>query len=281
MTAPKGVDLPYFDMLLKQIGEGNAAVEEAFGRHVHYGYWENPRAARADGADFGEATENLSRALCQAGGIANGQSVLDAGCGFGGTIAHMNENYSDMKLTGLNLDPRQLERARTKVLARPGNEIAFVEGDACKMPLPDQGFDRVMAVECIFHFPSRKDFFEEARRVLKPGGTLTLCDFVPSPALVPFTSIRLPGNLSRGFYGKCNLTYTRRDYRQLAEKTGFKVLSERNITDNIRPTFKYLWGLSRKTKGGHGAAAYVETGALQALSRVRLLKYELYAYQKA
>lgn len=280
MDARKGVDLPYFDVLLKQLKDGNAAVEEAFGRHVHYGYWENPSAARKDGSDFGEAAENLSRAMCQGGRVANGQSVLDAGCGFGGTIAHMNENYSDMKLTGLNIDPRQLERARGKVIARPGNTITFVEGDACKMPLPDQAFDRVMAVECIFHFPSRKDFFAEARRVLKPGGTLTICDFVPSPGLVPFTSIRLPGSLARGFYGKCNLTYTRRDYRQLAEKTGFKILSERNISANIRPTFRYLWGLSRKSKG-HGAAAYLETGLLQALSRVRLLKYELYAYQKA
>jgi ubiquinone/menaquinone biosynthesis C-methylase UbiE len=201
--------------------------------------------------------------MCEAAGIRDGLSVLDAGCGFGGTVAHMNENYSDMKLTGLNLDPRQLERARAKVVARPGNEIAFVEGDACKMPLPDQAFDAVMAVECIFHFPSRKAFFEEARRVLKPGGSLTICDFVPSPRLVPFTSIRPPGKLGRGFYGKCNLTCTRGKYRKLAEETGFQVASERNITSNIRPTFKYLWGLSRKGSG-YGGAAYIETGALRA-----------------
>ena len=280
MSTSKGVDLPYFDVLLKQIGDGNTAVEQGFGRHVHYGYWENPRAAKADGAAFLEAAENLSQAMCEVGGIGNAMRVLDAGCGFGGTIAHMNERYTGMQLTGLNLDPRQLERARAKVVARAGNEIEFVEGDACKMPLEDESFDRVLAVECIFHFPSRKAFFQEARRVLKPGGTLAVCDFVPSPGLVPFTSIRLPGRLSRGFYGNCNLTYTRGDYRRLARNTGFEVLSERNITANIRPTFKYIWRLAKETSYLKGSA-YLETGLLQLLSRVRLLKYEIYAYRKA
>jgi hypothetical protein len=55
---------------------------------------------------------------------------------------------------------------------------------------------------------------------------------------------------------------------------------ERNITANIRPTFKYLWGLSRKG-ASYGGAAYLETGALQALCRIGLLKYEIYAYRKA
>ncbi|HKY95500.1 MAG TPA: methyltransferase domain-containing protein, partial [Kiloniellales bacterium] len=258
MPAAKGVDLPYFDVLLKELRDGNAAVEEGFGRHVHYGYWEDPRAAKADGTDFPQAAEDLSRVMCEAAGIRDGFSVLDAGCGFGGTVAHMNERYSEMKLTGLNIDPRQLERARAKVVARPGNEIEFVEGDACKMPFADQRFDAAMAVECIFHFPSRKAFFEEARRVLKPGGTLAVCDFVPARALVPITSIRLPPKLSRGFYGSCDLTCARGDYRQLAEKTGFRILSERNITTNIRPTFRYLGNLA-----AYGRAASLETAALR------------------
>src|SRR5438034_5931485 len=44
------------------------------------------------------------------------------------------------------------------------------EADACALPFPDASFDRVLAVECIFHFPSRLRFLKEAARVLKPGG---------------------------------------------------------------------------------------------------------------
>ena len=38
----------------------------------------------------------------------------------------------------------------------------------------DAAFDRVLAVECIFHFPSRLQFLKEACRVLRPGGLLAL-----------------------------------------------------------------------------------------------------------
>ena len=45
-----------------------------------------------------------------AAGIADGQHILDVGCGFGGTVASLNENFSRVHLLGVNIDERQLER---------------------------------------------------------------------------------------------------------------------------------------------------------------------------
>jgi ubiquinone/menaquinone biosynthesis C-methylase UbiE len=50
-------------------------------------------------------------------------------------------------------------RAAAVVLPRPGNAVHFVHGDACRLPFASAVFDRVLAVECIFHFPSRRQFF--------------------------------------------------------------------------------------------------------------------------
>ena len=113
--------------------------------------------------------------------------VLDAGCGFGGTLACLQDRVERLDLTGLNIDPRQLQRAQKLVQPRPGSSLRFVAGDACALPFADASFDRVLAVECIFHFPSRAAFLAEVRRVLRPGGVLVLSDFVPASAWVPVT----------------------------------------------------------------------------------------------
>lgn len=233
---------PYFDGLLQRLAVDDARTVAAFSRHVHWGYWQDPSRAACSPEEYGAAAEELCRAVCDAAGIREGMRIVDVGCGFGGTLASMNERFSELQLVGVNIDSRQLERAAELVQPRNGNTIEFVEADAALIPLPDESFDVVLAVECVFHF-NRPRFFAEAGRLLGRGGNLTLSDFVPSErALEYLDAIDLSADEGiRWSYGDIDLSYSLSRYQELAKPNDLVLGEAIDITANTLPTYDFLY----------------------------------------
>ena len=277
------IQLPYIDYLLSELNRRNPTVEKSFGRHVHWGYWADPRSATNDDNDFARAAEQLTLELCQLAQIADGDTVLDVGCGFGGTIASLNERLHRLQLVGLNIDARQLARAGQQVQPLHGNIIEFRQGDACDLPFPSNSFHRVLAVECIFHFPSRKTFFREAARVLKPGGTLTLSDFVPSALLWPICQLgAIRGSHRINSIGRWDIRSTLGQYQRLAKQVGLVPSATRNITPNTLPTYRYLQHiLARDLPHDREARMFRHLlGLARSLGAVGLMNYDLLSFSK-
>lgn len=246
------IPIPYFDLIFEQLRAGDEEFARAFGHHVHWGYWDPPESCTGTVEDFAEAAERLCQRVCDAARPGPGQELLDCGCGFGGTVASLNQRFTGLRLVGLNIDPRQLARARERVQARPGNTIEFVCADACQLPFADASFDRVLAVECIFHFPSREKFFLEAARVLRPGGYLGLSDFVSTGT----AELKVgPEEVKRflniyGFTVPANLP----EYYRLAALAGLELYLVEDITPQVLPGYELGARLLERTHPDGGFA---------------------------
>lgn len=273
--------LPYFDQLLARFAAGDPDLERCFGRHVHWGYWPDPAVdpERAR-AGFAEAAEALSQRLLQRAAIRAGERVLDVGCGFGGTVASLNAGWQGLELTGLNLDPRQIARARRLVQPRGDNRISWLVGDACALPCPDASQDVVLAVECIFHFPSRQRFLDQVARVLRPGGRLVLSDFVPITPLARAWRLLRPAAaraVCNPTYGPVDCSWDRHHYRRQAALRGLQRVDDDDITAHTLPTYPVV----RQVFTAMGAPqAVADTARIERLSRWGLLRYRILTFRK-
>ncbi len=268
--------LPYFDQLLQRLEACDDCLGRRFGRHVHWGYWDQPRIDSAQAwAGFAEAAEALSLRLLHQARIRDGERVLDVGCGLGGTIACLNAGWQHLVLTGVNLDPRQIAVARRSVVARAGNSMAWLVADACDLPLPAASQDVVLAVECIFHFPARERFLAEVRRVLRPGGRLVLSDFVPVPPLAWLLRLLAAGRSAQVFnrtYGPVDCSWDCRRYARQARRHGLRLVGNDDITVNTLPTYGVV---ARLFEAMDLPTAVADTAAIERLSRWRWLRYRI------
>jgi ubiquinone/menaquinone biosynthesis C-methylase UbiE len=273
-------DLPYFDLLIDERQDGGE-TGQLWEQQVHWGYWENPKAAEGSRDDYIAAMKQMDAELLKAGKVADGQKLLDAGCGFGGTIQTINAAHSNMDITGLNIDPRQLAAAEAQTTAVNGNKIGWVEADACQLPFEDNTFDRVLAVECIFHFPSREKFLAEAARVLKPGGYLAVSDFVPTVAFFGKTPIwvAVRSRVAKS-YGTLG-TVPIRSYKSMGKRGGLQLETNRNIRKNTLPTYPFLIKFF-KEQGSADAKKTMVVGTrwIKWLTKAGLLQYRVYTFHK-
>lgn len=149
------------------------------GRHLHLGYWDvAPPDATPCGADEFEAAQTrLCDVIVNLADLSDGQSVLDVGCGSGGTLAVIDARWHYMRLTGLELDRRQLDVCRT-LGPHPTNSLTLVTAGACRIPFRPASFDRLICLEAMFHFRSRSGFLRQAADTLRAGGRLALSDIL-------------------------------------------------------------------------------------------------------
>lgn len=108
--------------------------------------------------------------------VASPSSVLDLGCGVGGTLFHLSEAFPDSRLFGVTISSRQVELAnRLRSTRKGGERCRFIHGDFHTLKLELQA-DIAVAVESFVHSASPEAFLRSAATHLRPGGLLYIVD---------------------------------------------------------------------------------------------------------
>lgn len=141
---------------------GDAAVYDALSRLVF-------------GSLFGRIAADVAAVA------PDGARALEVGCG-PGHLSILLARQHGLDVTGLDLDPAMIERARANADRRGnGNDRrpSFLVGDVASLAFPDGSFDLVVSTLSMHHWADPPAGLAEIGRVLRPGGRALVWDLRP------------------------------------------------------------------------------------------------------
>jgi ubiquinone/menaquinone biosynthesis C-methylase UbiE len=136
--------------------------------------------ASGEGPDFFASYKpaDVRRHLERTGRSIEGLSILDFGCGVGGSLPYFRRHFPDAELMGVDVSRKSLAIAE---LRYPGVAHLVHLSEAADLPVPEAGIDVVFSA-CVFHhIPAAEHhrILGDLRRVLKPGGWLFVFEHNP------------------------------------------------------------------------------------------------------
>lgn len=205
---------------------------------LNWGYW--PEGFSEEQIqDRSDASLRLIHKLVKEAGISSQHQVLDVGCGPGGTSVTIQEASGCQQVTGVDICGTEIAYASMRLAARPDLQglVSYQEMNATDLYFPGNIFDRVVAVECAFHFQHRINFLKEAYRVLKPDGQLVLTDWIKGRSTNSGVNKKL-GDVALKFWGipEANIIEAQ-SYKAMLKDLGFSKIRVESMADHVIPHY--------------------------------------------
>jgi cyclopropane-fatty-acyl-phospholipid synthase len=165
------------------------------GPHRKYssGYW-------PDGVTtLGQAEAAMLELTAQRAGLADGQHILDLGCGWGAFALWAAARFPGSRITALSNSFGQRAHVEAEAAARGLRNLTLVTGDVRSLDLPG-GYDRIVSVEMFEHMRNYRALLARIAGWLAPGGALFVHVFAHRRWAYPYEDAGPSDWMAREFF---------------------------------------------------------------------------------
>ncbi|MCB1314569.1 MAG: class I SAM-dependent methyltransferase [Leptospiraceae bacterium] len=140
-----------------------------------------------DTRNLGEAEENMLQRTVRSAALANGQAILELGCGWGSLTLYMARRYPEARITAVSNSRTQKEYIDAQARAEGLRNVRVITCDVNQLDFDaDQRFDRIVSVEMFEHVRNYDRLFQNLRAWLRPQGRLFIHIFTHHRYAYPF-----------------------------------------------------------------------------------------------
>lgn len=126
---------------------------------------------------LGDQADTLAALLHAGTTYPAGSRVLEVGCGVGAQTVHLAKGSPGARIVAVDRSEVSLAQAREYVAAQaPEAHVEWRRADLYELPFADAAYDHVFACFVLEHLTDVLGALAELRRVLRPGGTLTVIE---------------------------------------------------------------------------------------------------------
>lgn len=135
--------------------------------------------------DYPTACHALAHQLAQMADLQANHHLLDVGFGAGQQLIEWQQSFGVRHLAGVELSPWHYALAKAHLQRHNIHADIVCQSATDLQRWHAHHFDRVLSLDSAYHYNTRRQFFAEAHRVLKPDGRLVLADILLADHIAP------------------------------------------------------------------------------------------------